>query len=336
VSEVDLIPEAVAGSDLILRVVVPACGGSTALAACLSSLTAQSEPGWELCKHCELVVVDAPSTLAGPGMRALGAGRVPKGWTAKNHACWMGAQQTAAKWLLFIDPDSLIQAGAVSRAVVEADRYAVQILSYAPLRLLRGLGECLILPLVLSEIANAYPAASVNDPERRLAAADGHFLLIRTDAYTSLGGHEAVAGSAVPEVDLAFLAKRRKHPLRYRYAPEAVHAAAPPGFSAMWQEWTSKLALLIDNSMMLAAWRALDVALVLGLPLLAIHYWWYLPARIGLLLVWLRTLWRIYRRAAKSNATAGNVALSMFGLPIFVVMLVTSWYQVRVFGSGKR
>ena len=193
-----------------------------------------------------------------------------------------------------------------------------------------------MLPLVLSEIANAYPAARVNDPERRLAAADGHFLLIRSDAYRALGGHEAVSGSAVPEVDLAFQAKRRKHPLRYRYAPEAVHVAAASSFGAMWQEWTSKLALLIDNSMMLAAWRALDVALVLGLPLLAFHYWWYLPARIGLLLVWARTLWRIYRRAALSNAAAGDVALSLLGLPAFVVMLVTSWYKVRVFGSGRR
>ena len=82
----------------------------------------------------------------------------------------------------------------------------------------------------------------------------------------------------------------------------------------MWQEWTSTLALLIDNALALALWRTLDVALVLGLPLLAWHYWWYPVARVALLLVWARTLWRIYRRARKSNADAGDVALSLLGL----------------------
>ena len=206
-------------------------------------------------------------------------------------------------------------------------------LSYAPRRVPRGLGARVVLPLVLSELNNAYPIAQVNDPERRLATADGHFLLLRRDAYVTLGGYQAVAASLVPEVDLALLAKRRKVALRYREAPEAVSVLSPPGLGPLWQQWTPRLALLIDNALLLAAWRALDVALVIGLPLLAWHYWWYPPARLGLLLVWARTLWRIYRRAAKSNSSPADVALSLLGLPLFVAMLAVSWFRHRVTGE---
>ena len=79
-------------------------------------------------------------------------------------------------------------------------------------------------------------------------------------------------------------------------------------------------------------WRALDVVLVLGLPLLALHYSWYPVARLAFLLLWARTLWRIYRRARKSNAQVADVALSLLGLPVFVALLIASWYRHRVSG----
>ena len=306
---------------MVLRVVVPVGAG-----AGLASLVAQSEPGWELGRHWEIVVVGS-GVVEQRGLRALNAGPAPKRWTERAHACQAASAECDATWLLFTEADAMHMPGAVSRAIVEADRYGAGMLSYSPRRALTGLGVRAVMPLVLSELANAYPPAQVSDPERRLAFADSHFLLVRTDAYRQLGGYEAVAASPVPEVDLAFLAKRRKVALRYRYAPEAVVTQSPASFAALWQQWTPTLAVLIDNALLLALWRALDVALVIGLPLLAIHYSWYPVARLGFLLVWARTLWRIYRRVRKSNAETMDVALSIFGLPVFVVLLVVSWQQ---------
>ena len=80
------------------------------------------------------------------------------------------------------------------------------------------------MPLVFCELALAYPPAKVSDPAQRIAAANGQFLLVEREAYRKLGGHASVADKVLEDVELAFLAKRRKVGLRFRYADDAVAA----------------------------------------------------------------------------------------------------------------
>jgi hypothetical protein len=49
-----------------------------------------------------------------------------------------------------------------------------------------------------------------------------------------------------------------------------------------------------------------------------------------LVLLWIRNLIRFYTRVAKSNFGFLNCALSPLGLPLFVVLLYRSWFQLRV------
>ena len=86
------------------------------------------------------------------------------------------------------------------------------------------------MPLVFCELALAYPPAKVSDPSQRIAAANGQFLLVEREAYRKLGGHASVADKVLEDVELAYLAKRRRIGLRFRYAADAVPPActAPP------------------------------------------------------------------------------------------------------------
>ena len=249
-----------------------------------------------------------------------------KGWTGKANALWTGVQQAQGLWLLFTDADTVHAAGSTSRAVVEADRYNVAMLSWSPRQLTGGLLERMLMPLVFSELAIAYPSAQVNDPERRIAAANGQFLLIGGDAYRQVGGHAAVAGSLLEDMDLAARVKRQKLGLRFRHAPEMVSARMYRGFGQMWEGWTKNLALLIDNAVLVAAWRMLDVVLLVCLPGLALYFADTPLKWIALALVWLRVVWRVYRRAARSHFPAGDVALSCLGLPLLAALLYASWF----------
>jgi len=56
----------------------------------------------------------------------------------------------------------------------------------------------------------------------------------------------------------------------------------------------------------------------------------WITARLVILLIWLRTLWRFYRRVAKSNFPLGDCLLSVFGLPLFVWLLWKSWFDHTV------
>jgi len=329
---------------LNLSVIVPARNEEDCLGECLASLISQSDEGWTLGRDWELLVVNDGSTdrtreiaEGFAGVTVISPAALPKGWTGKANAAWTAAKQAAGEWLLFTDADTVHEPGDLRRALHEAEKHKVAMLSYSPRQIVNGFWQRALMPLVFSELALAYPPAKVSDPESRLAAANGQFLLIKRDAYVQTGGHEAVAQSILEDVDLAYLVKRRKLGLRFRYAPDALSVHMYRGFGDMYEGWTKNLALLFGNTLVTAAWKALDIFLLAGLPVLA----WYFPgplsvttpwitARLVILLIWLRTLWRFYRRVAKSNFPLADCMLSVFGLPLFVWLLWKSWFDHTV------
>src|ERR1039458_8405391 len=114
------------------------------------------------------------------------------------------------------------------------------------------------MPLVFCELALAYTPAKVSDPAQRIAATNGQVLFVQREAYRRLGGHPSVADKVLEDVELAFLAKRRRVGLRFRYADDAVSTRMYRSTAAMMEGWTKNLALLFANSLLLALFRALD------------------------------------------------------------------------------
>jgi glycosyltransferase involved in cell wall biosynthesis len=331
---------------LELTVIVPARNEEDCLAACLQSLVAQSEDLFELGKDWELIVIDDHSTdrtleiaRSFAGVTVLEAGKLEHRWTGKANAIWTAAKRARGRWLLFTDADTIHEPGNLHRAMHEAAKHQVGMLSYSPRQIVSGLAQCSLMPLVFCELSLAYPPAKVSDPSQRIAAANGQFLLVEREAYRRLGGHPTVAQEILEDVELAFLAKRRRVGLRFRYADDAVSTRMYRSTAAMIEGWTKNLALLFDNSLALAVWRALDIFLLVGLPVLAIWLWnahfalhsvQWLAAGWVLALLWVRNLFRFYARVAKSNFPFLDCAISPLGLPLFVVLLYRSWFQHRI------
>jgi glycosyltransferase involved in cell wall biosynthesis len=341
-TESELAPEQL----IELTVIVPARNEEDCLAACLQSLVSQSEDVFELGRDWELIVVDDHSTdrtaeiaRGFDGVTVIEAARLEPGWTGKNNALWTAARRARGRWLLFTDADTIHEPGNLRRALHEAARHKVGVLSYSPRQLASGLGQRSLMPLVFCELELAYPPAKVSDPAERIAAANGQFLLIAREAYRRLGGHAAVAGKILEDVELAVLAKRRGLGLRFRYADDAVATRMYRSTAAMIEGWTKNLALLFDNCLALALWRLLDIGLLAGLPVLAVWLWRahfavhsleWVAAGWVLALLWVRNLFRFYRRVAKSNFPFLDCALAPLGLPLFVALLGRSWFQHKI------
>jgi len=330
-----------------LTVIVPARNEEDCLGACLESLVQQSDEVFTLGRDWELVVVDDHSTdltaeiaRSIPGVTVMPANKLERGWTGKANAIATAAKKARGRWLLFTDADTVHEPGDLRRAIHEAVRHKAAMLSYSPRQIVSGFAQRTLMPLIFCELALAYPPAKVSDPNQRIAAANGQFLLVEREAYRRLGGHASVADKVLEDVELAILAKRRKIGLRFRYADDAVSTRMYRTSSAMIEGWTKNLALLFNNALALALWRALDIALLIGLPWLAIQLWnahftarslEWLGAGWVLILLWLRNLVRFYARVAKSNFRFMDCALSPLGLPLFVVLLYRSWFQHKVF-----
>jgi len=329
-----------------LTVIVPARNEEDCLGTCLQSLVSQSEEIFELGRDWELVVVDDHSRdrtreIAGSfrGVTVLEAGKLEPGWTGKANALWTAARRARGRWLLFTDADTVHEPGDLRRALHEAERHHAGVLSYSPRQLVSGLAQRTLMPLIFCELALAYPPAKVSDPAQRIAAANGQFLLVEREAYRRLGGHASVADKVLEDVQLAFVAKKRRVGLRFRYAEDAVSARMYRSTGALIEGWTKNLALLFNNALALAFWRALDFFLLLGLPILAYELWnarlaarslEWLGAGWILALLWVRTLTRFYMRVAKSNFPFVDCLISPLGLPLFVALLYRSWFQHRI------
>lgn len=325
----------------LLSVIVPVRNEEASLADCLASLAGQSEPGFALGQQWELLVVDDASTdasraiaeryagvtvLSAPALDASTRG----GFTGKNAACWTGAQAAAGRLLLFTDADTVHEQGSLSRARRELEKYKVAMLSYSPRQIVTGIWQRVLMPVVFAELAQAYPPKQVSDPASAIAAANGQFLMVEQEDYFAVGGHRAVGAQVLEDVALAGLFKRAKRTIRFRYAPDALATRMYRTTAAMLEGWTKNLALLFPSPIPLALMRLLDLLLFVGLPCLALSVFVNRMQSTLIWIVWLRVVWRIYARVSKSNFPVIDCVLSVFGLPLFLFLLVRSYVQVRI------
>ncbi len=331
---------------LLLSVIVPARNEEQSLPACVESLIAQSEPGFALGSEWELILVDDHSSdrthslaaefaASSPGVIVLeapdlAAGPNP-GFTGKTNACWTAAQTARGHLLLFTDADTIHEPGSLSRARHELEKYKVALLSYSPRQLISGLAQSIVMPLVFAELANTYDTKKINDPANRLAAANGQFLMVTEEAYFAVGGHRGVGPFVLEDVALAHNIKRGKRSIRFRYAPDALSTRMYRTAAEMFEGWTKNLALLFNNALPLAAMRLLELLLILAIPVIAVLYPFPFRYQVGLLfVVWVRVLWRFYARTAKSDFPFTDVALSILGLPVLILLLIRSYIAVKI------
>lgn len=338
---------------LRLSVIIPARNEDDCLGGCLASLVRQQEEQWELGRDWEIIVVNDASTdgtrqlaMSFAGVTVMDAPKLERGWTGKANAAWTGAQRARGEWLLFTDADTIHEPGHPRLAIIEAERHGAGMLSYSPRQIVTGLAQRTVMPLIFGDLAATYPPAKVNDPAKMTAAANGQFLLVRRDAYERIGGHQAVRGSILEDVELAVVAKRRKVGLRFRSAPEAVSARMYRSLGAMWEGWTKNLALLFGNAPALAGMRLLQLVVLVGIPALMAWLVWDMhrgllfgassgvmtgPMAIAaLVIVWLRALWGLYARVAKSGFAFRDWVWAPLGLPLYAALLWRSWFLHNV------
>jgi glycosyltransferase involved in cell wall biosynthesis len=320
-----------------LSVIIPARNEADVIRHCLESLVSQAEPGFALGEEWELLMVDDGSidetraiAQSVPGVTVLDAARLAAGWTGKANAMWTAAQQARGQWLLFTDADTIHEPGNLGRAIYEAEHAQAAMLSYSPRQVVQGFWQHALMPLVFSELAAAYPPAKVSDPDSRLAAANGQFLMVDRTAYFQVGGHSTVSGSLLEDVDLALLLKRSKYRIRFRYAPDALSTRMYRSLPAMVEGWSKNLARLFVLPLTMAAGKALDLLLIAGLPILVWHFFATPLARYALLAVWVKVVWRFYARVARSNFSSPDCFLSVLALPLFCFLLARSWWQHTV------
>ncbi len=188
-----------------ISIIVPARNEVTHLPRLLESLLCQEYPLYEI------IVVDDASTdgtatlvqsYSKRGVRLIGTDGPPQGWTGKNHACWIGANQAIYPWLLFVDADTRLAPLALLSTMDFVCRQNVFALSLFPRQCCETFWERLLLPFAYQQYFVGSHARATGR-KNASALANGQFFLVNRNAYQQVGGHAANAGSIVDDVALA-------------------------------------------------------------------------------------------------------------------------------------
>jgi len=306
---------------------VPARNEETCLGACLESLVAQTGVAFEI------IVVDDHSTdrtreiaQSFPGVRVLGAGPLPEGWTGKNNAVTAGAREARGQWILFTDADTVHLPGSLARALAEAKARQVDLLSYSPEQIVESFWEKSVMPVIFAELASAYRPSEVSDPKSSAAAANGQYLLIKRVTYDAIGGHAAIASSFLEDVALALAVKQSGKRIFFRYGGDQVRTRMYRSLDQLREGWTKNLALLFPSPGRLALLRALEFFLIVVSVAISlrniVRHLWQPAAACALLALVLCGIF--YKRIRRAHFSGDATVLALLGLPLFSGLLLRS------------
>lgn len=190
---------------LDLAVVIPARNEESRIARVVQSLS-----------RARVYVVDDASS-DGTALRARQAGAavipappLPSAFAGKPHACWHGARATDSKWLLFADADTWYEPAFLRSLVSFAESRELDMASVFLRQECVGFAEKAILPYAFALYFCGVDGRAVNRVSSDEALANGQCMLFRRDAYNFIGGHAAVMGSVIEDVQLAQVAKRHR------------------------------------------------------------------------------------------------------------------------------
>nr|ANY57948.1 Glycosyltransferase [uncultured bacterium] len=226
-----------------VSVVIPARDEEATLPTLLGSLRRLATP------VSEVVVVDdgskdeTASVARSAGVVVLPAAAPPPGWTGKAWACHLGARASRGELVLFLDADTVLAPDALD-GLLELHHRHGGLVSVQPFHTVGRPYEHLSSYFnVVSLLASA---AFVRNPAGRRGnrpMAFGPCLLSSREDYEHTGGHAAVRGEILDDVELAAAYSRAGLPVRCAVGGRAVHMRSyPGGFRQLADGWTKNIA----------------------------------------------------------------------------------------------
>jgi chlorobactene glucosyltransferase len=193
----------------LVSVIIPARNEARNIDRCVRSVLASTYPS------LEVIVVDDHSTDATSSItRAIAAGDsrlvvidapdLPAGWFGKQWACETGARAAKGELLVFTDADTRHAPDLLSRTVNALHDRDASLLSIAGDQEMHSFWERIIQPQMFALLSIRYGGTEHVSRARRPedVIANGQFILVRRNAYESLGGHAVVRDRVAEDMAL--------------------------------------------------------------------------------------------------------------------------------------
>ncbi len=252
-----------------VSVIVPARNEENNLPRLLRSLATSTS------RKVEVLVIDDHSTdrtaqvAHEAGATVICSDSLPAGWTGKAWACLQGAQHASCELLLFLDADTYFAPGGFDRLVARWRREGDPALSVSllPYHVMQTMYEQLSLLFYLLMAAGAGGFGALR--EGRLF---GQSLLIPRETYFSVGGHAAVRGFVLENLNLARFLHKAKRRMLCLGGGNTLHMRMfPEGLRQMSDSWTKAFAHgASESGRAVLVWSGVWLASLSTVPILLI------------------------------------------------------------------
>ena len=136
-----------------------------------------------------------------------------QGWLGKNFACDQLARLATGEYLLFLDADVRISPAVIKDSLGYMERHHLKLLSIFPVQEMRSPGEWFTVPLMNRILAGNLPLILVKESRMvDFAAANGQFMMFRSETYRKHWFHEQFRNERVEDIMIVRMMKK----LQYR------------------------------------------------------------------------------------------------------------------------
>ncbi|WP_435018332.1 glycosyltransferase [Tundrisphaera sp. TA3] len=337
----------------LVSAIIPAKDEEATLRFCLDSVRAQTYPNFEI-----LVIDDRSTDRTGaiareaaaidPRIRVITIEDLPPGWTGKTHALHVAAQQARGQWYWFLDSDTRHEPDSLSIVLEYARSHDAALASILPEMRCESFWEQVVQPLLGIVLVQSFPLFWVNDPRKKLAFANGQYILIRRDAYEASGGHEGVRDKFVEDIYLAKAVKRAGYAIRTAIAPEIGSTRMYTSLSQLIRGWSRILYDALGRDPWKLLRKGLDplffsqtahVALAVALVLLAMgrrdpFTWWLLGLSVAHHVFAITVLQRLYVLSVPRSRYVGWYPVAGIVLDVILYRAIQMCVTGRVTWRG--
>ncbi len=195
--------------DARVSVLIPARNEEQNIGACLESIIHGQACVSEVLVYDDHSVDGTAALVRGfasrdPRVRLIQPEALPPEWCGKNFACAQLALAANSEWMLFLDADTRLSAGAVPAILSSALQRKLTLLSCWPGFALINFSERALMPMLNFVVFTVFPAVlSLVRNQASLGLAHGACLFVHRETYTQLGGHGAVHNEIFEDTRLA-------------------------------------------------------------------------------------------------------------------------------------
>ena len=131
---------------------------------------------------------------------------LPAGWLGKVWDCHNLSHAGTGKYLVFLDADVRLHPYAIASAITRMNKFGWDFISPYPRQIAGSFLEKLIQPLLQwSWLASVPLRLAEKFPNRSMTIANGQFFVVKRNAYEECGGHAAIPGEVLDDLELARL-----------------------------------------------------------------------------------------------------------------------------------